>query len=98
MWQGTHLEDIVVEENHDDAGDIEWGQGRIYDEIAVVEEAVVVEAVGGVVQAEYDGAPYSSRNDPDKDDGQPHAAVVLMFGVLYGLGDCDVPASTQTSW
>ena len=56
-----------------------------------------MEAVGGVVQAEYDGAPYSSRNDPDKDDGQPHAAVVLMFGVLYGLGDCDVPASTQTS-
>ena len=23
VWQGTNLEDVVVEENHDDAGDIE---------------------------------------------------------------------------
>lgn len=93
--QGTYLEDVVVEENHDDAGDIERGQGGVYDEVAVVEEAEVVAAVGGVVQAEYDGAAYSSGDDPDEGDGQPHAAVVLVFGVLYGLRHCDVPASTQ---
>jgi len=98
VWQDTHLEDVVVEENHDDAGDIEGGQGGIYDEVAVVEEALVVAAVGGVVQAEYDGAAYSSGDDPHEDDGQPHAAVILVFGVLYGLRHCDVPVSTQTNW
>ena len=98
VWQGTHLEDVVVEENHDDAGDIERGQGWIYDEVAVVEEAEILAAVGGVVQAEDDGAAYSSGNDPDEGDGQPHAAVILVFGVLYGLRHCDVPVSTQTNW
>jgi len=97
VWQGTHLEDVVVEENHDDAGDIERGQGGIYDEVAVVEETMVVAAFGGVVKAEYDGAAYSSGDDPDEDDGQPHSAVILVFGVLYGLRHCDVPVSTQTN-
>jgi hypothetical protein len=97
VWQGTHLEDVVVEENHDDAGDVERGEGGIDDEVAVVEEAEIVLAVGGVVQAEYDGAAYSGGDDPDEDDGQPHAAVVLVFGVFYGLRHCDVPASTQTN-
>jgi hypothetical protein len=59
VWQGTHLEDVVVEENHDDAGDIERGQGGIYDEVAVIEEAEVVPAVRGIVEAEYDGAANS---------------------------------------
>jgi hypothetical protein len=55
-------------------------------------------AVGSVVQAEHDGAADSGWDDPDKGDGQPDASVVLVLGVLYGLGHCDVPASTQTSW
>jgi hypothetical protein len=56
VWQGTYLEDVVVEENHDDAGDIERGQRGVYDEVAVVEQTEIVLAVGSVVQAEHDGA------------------------------------------
>jgi hypothetical protein len=93
VWQDTYLEDVVVEENHDDAGDIEGGQGGVDDEVAVVEEAEVLAAFGRVVQAEHDGAADSSGDDPDQSDGQAHSTAVLVLGVLYGLRHCDVPAT-----
>lgn len=60
VWRGTYVEYVVVEENHDDAGDVEGREGRVDDEVAVVEETEVLSAVGRVVQAEYDGTAYSS--------------------------------------
>lgn len=58
LWQGTYLEDVVVEKHHDDTGDVERGQGGVYDEVAVVKKTEVGEAVWRVVEAQDNGTAY----------------------------------------
>lgn len=84
---------MVVEEDHDDAGDVEGGERRVDDEIGVVKAAVGRDASLRVVQAEDDGQTDGHRDGPHQADGQPHPLVVLVAGVLEGLSHRDVPSS-----
>lgn len=47
----SHLEYIVVEKYHDDAGYVEAGQTRVDDKIRIVKQTLVRYPVGGVIQA-----------------------------------------------
>lgn len=47
----SHLEYIVVEKYHDDAGYVEAGQARVDDKIRIVEQTLVRYPIGGVIQA-----------------------------------------------
>lgn len=47
----SHLEYIVVEEYHDDAGYVEAGQARVDNKIRIVEHTLVRYPVRSVIQA-----------------------------------------------
>lgn len=47
----SHLEYVIVEKYHHDAGYVEAGQARVDDKVRIVEETLVRYPVGGVIQA-----------------------------------------------
>ena len=93
-----YLEDLIVEEDHDDARDVEWRQWRIDDEIGVVKTAIGRYATLRVVQTEDNWQTDGHRNGPHETDGQPDPFVVLVTGVLDGLSDGNVPVLNNSSY
>ena len=80
--QTTHLQDPVVKQQNEDAGD-EEGEGRgDDDEVGVVEDALRLVGVRGGVEAEEDGHAEDEGEGPDAQDGQDHAAVVVGLLLL----------------
>lgn len=47
----SHLEYIIVEKYHDDAGYVEAGQARVDDKIRIIEQTLVWYPIGSVIQA-----------------------------------------------
>lgn len=82
----SHLEYIIVEEYHDDAGYVEAGQARVDDKIRIVEQALVRYPVGGVIQTQDNRTSDRGRYRPDQQYRQPYSSIVLVLRVLYRLG------------
>ena len=79
---GTHLQNTIVEQQNEDAGD-EEGKGRgDDDEVGVVEDALRLVGVGGGVEAEEDGHAEDEGEGPDAQDGQNNATVVVGLLLL----------------
>jgi hypothetical protein len=94
-WQDTYLENVVVEKHHDDTGDVERRERRVYDEVTVVKKTEVGKAVWRVVEAQDDGTAYCCGYYPHQRDGKPYPTVVLVFCVFYGLRHGDVSATRR---
>ena len=86
---------MIVEEDHDDARDVEGGKRRVDNKVGVVERAVGRDATLRVVEAEDDGQADGGRDGPNEADSQPDSFVVLVSRVLDGLRHGDVPSSAS---
>lgn len=60
----TDLKNIIVQEDHDYAGDVKGAERGVDDEVTVVEEAEVRQAVGRVVEAQDNGGPDGRADHP----------------------------------
>lgn len=88
----AHLENIPVEENHDNAGYVEAAQRGVEDEVGIVEGADIGLAIGRVVQAQNNWRAYGSRYGPNQQNRKANAAAVFVLCVLYWLRHSDVSA------
>lgn len=83
------LHDPVVEDEDDEAGDVEGGHRRHDDEIRVVKLALqLLVAVGALVEPHQHRHANGDGHGPDDDDGAHHAPVVvalLLLRVLHRL-------------
>ena len=92
-----YLENLVVEKDHNDAGYVEGGEGRVDDEIWIVEHAEGGIARRSVIQSQDDGWADGGRNEPHESDGEPNSFMILVPGVFYWLSHCYVPAMQRNA-
>lgn len=82
---------MIVKDDHDDAGYVKRGKGRVNDKVVVVEHAHRRIADWRVVQAEHYRRADCGRYEPNEPDREPNPFVVLVPGVFDRLGYRNVP-------
>ena len=92
MLKATHFEDLVVEHEHDGAGQEEGEDGGDDDEGGAEELAALLELIllANVVVDEHDGDADHGRGQPDADDGRNYSASALVLHVSDGASHSNV--------
>ncbi len=79
------MEDLVVQAHHQNGGYVEREHRRVEEEGFVVEGALVLLAVGGVVEAGHDGRGDRDAHEPHDTEHEVDAVRVLVSSVLKWL-------------
>jgi len=90
------VKDSPVEQDHDDARDVEGSHRRVDEEVGVVEgaEGRRLSSSFGVVHTESDRRRDGDRDDPGESKHHVDTTRVLVLGVLDRLCHGDVPVYT----
>lgn len=86
----TYLKNIIIQKHHNDAGDIEGPQGRVYNIVLVVEQAVAGAPVCRVVEAQHDRRANRTGHQPRYANHRPDACVAFVLRVFDWLCYCYV--------
>jgi hypothetical protein len=83
--------DLVIEDNHQNAWNIEGTERAVDNKVGIVKVAKVGRtlAVSGLVQAQDNWHADAAADQPDNADGVDHSTMIFVACVLDGLGHCD---------